>query len=54
MSTRAAAADGISFSIEVLGCGDGTETLPLLRHGCTVTAVDNAESLARLQAWSRP
>ena len=38
-----------------LGCGDGTETLALLMHGWTVTAVDSApEAIARLQALVPP
>jgi SAM-dependent methyltransferase len=38
-----------------LGCGDGTETLALLTHGWTVTAVDSApEAIARLQALVPP
>jgi SAM-dependent methyltransferase len=38
-----------------LGCGDGTETLALLTHGWTVTAVDSApEAIARLRALVPP
>jgi SAM-dependent methyltransferase len=49
------APDGRSLVAVDLGCGDGTETLELLRRGWTVLAVDGSpEGIARLRESVRP
>ena len=51
----AAAADDRPLVAVDLGCGDGTETLELLRRGWTVLAVDRSpEAIARLRASVSP